>query len=35
MADHAQALLSCAVVSPDVSGATVPGLDEEAPEGGR
>ncbi|MCC6496071.1 MAG: helix-turn-helix transcriptional regulator [Propionibacteriaceae bacterium] len=32
MADHAQALLSCAVVSPDVAGATVPHLEEH--EGG-
>ena len=28
MADHAQALLSCAVVSPDVPGATVHDLEE-------
>ena len=34
MADHAQALLSCAVVSPDVAGATVPDLEEQAVEGG-
>ncbi len=34
MADHAQALLSCAVVSPDLSGATVPDLEEQAVEGG-
>jgi DNA-binding transcriptional ArsR family regulator len=34
MADHAQALLSCAVVSPDVSGATVPSLEEDEAEGG-
>lgn len=35
MADHAQALLSCAVVSPDVAGATVPSLAEDEAEGGR
>ena len=35
MADHAQALLSCAVVSPDVGGATVPSIEEYEAEGGR
>jgi ArsR family transcriptional regulator, cadmium/lead-responsive transcriptional repressor len=35
MADHAQALLSCAVVSPDVSGASVPSFAEDEAEGGR
>lgn len=34
MADHAQALLSCAVVSPDVLGSTVPSLEAETAEGG-
>ena len=33
MADHAQALLSCAVVSPDVSGASVPSPEEDEAEG--
>lgn len=35
MADHAQALLSCAVVSPDVLGATVPSPEGDEAEGGR
>ena len=35
MADHAQALLSCAVVSPDVGGATMPSIEEYEAEGGR
>jgi ArsR family transcriptional regulator, cadmium/lead-responsive transcriptional repressor len=34
MADHAQALLSCAVVSPDVSDGTLPSLQEDEAEGG-
>lgn len=35
MADHAHALLSCAVVSPDLEGATVPSLGADEAEGGR
>jgi DNA-binding transcriptional ArsR family regulator len=34
MADHAQALLTCAVVSPDLSSATAPSLDEDEASGG-
>ena len=33
MADHAEALLSCAVVSPDLLDASVPGLDESRGDG--
>lgn len=35
MADHARALLSCAVVSPDISGAMVPSPEGDEAEGGR
>lgn len=35
MADHAQALLSCAVVSPDILDATVPSLEADEAEGGQ
>jgi DNA-binding transcriptional ArsR family regulator len=35
MADHTQALLSCAVVSPDLLGATVPSLEADEAEGCR